>query len=178
MRESCLPVRLLLSMHRRRRARWSSHLLPLGCPASQQICAFRSWRQARQSLPSARLRVYFGDPDGHPPRGERYDAAIDAVCSGGGAPARRPTAWAGLDQSKKAADAFPSDVASAWFDTLYDVVKTEKTTPPPASRISGIASVALYESIVGGSTGNRSLVGQLNELGPLPAPRPEKKYHL
>jgi len=88
-----------------------------------------------------------------------------------------PTAWAGLDQSKKAADAFPSDVASAWFDTLYDVVKTEKTTPPPASRIYGIASVALYESIVGGSTGNRSLVGQLNELGPLPAPRPEKKYH-
>ena len=52
-------------------------------------------------------------------------------------------AWAGMDQSKKPADAYPSDVASAWFDTLYDVVKTEKTTPPPASRIYGIASVAL-----------------------------------
>ncbi len=87
------------------------------------------------------------------------------------------TAWAGQDQSKKPADAFPSEVASAWFDTLYDVVKTEKTTPPPASRIYGIASVALYESIVGGSTGNRSLVGQLNEMGPLPAPRSGKKYH-
>jgi len=88
-----------------------------------------------------------------------------------------PTAWAGQDQSKRPADAYPSAVASAWFDTLYDVVKTEKTAPPPASRIYGIASVALYESIVGGSMGNRSLVGQLNELGPLPAPKPEKKYH-
>ena len=88
-----------------------------------------------------------------------------------------PTAWAGLDQSKKAADAFPSDVASAWFDTLYDVVKAEKTAPPPASRIYGIASVALYESIVHGSAGNRSLAGQLNDLSALTAPRPEKKYH-
>jgi hypothetical protein len=88
-----------------------------------------------------------------------------------------PTAWAGLDQSKKPADGFPSEVATARFDTLYDVVETEKTPPPPASRIYGIASVALYESIVGGSIGNRSLVGQVNELGSLPAPRPEKKYH-
>src|SRR6266581_3914108 len=87
------------------------------------------------------------------------------------------TARAGQDQSKKPSNAYPSDVASAWFDTLYDVVKTEKTAPPPASRIYGIASVALYESIVGGSIGNRSLVGQLNELGPLPAARSGKKYH-
>ncbi len=88
-----------------------------------------------------------------------------------------PSAWAGLDQSKKPAEAFPSDVASAWFDTLYDVVKTEKTAPPPAARIYGIAGVALYESIVGGSVENRSLVGQLNGLGSLPLPRSGKKYH-
>jgi len=86
-------------------------------------------------------------------------------------------AWAGLDQSKNPADAYPSDVASAWFDTLYDVVKTERTAPPPASRIYGITSVALYESVVGGSFVNRSLVGQLNDLGSLPMPRPGKKYH-
>jgi len=86
-------------------------------------------------------------------------------------------AWAGLDQSTNPADAYPSDVASAWFDTLYDVVKTERTAPPPASRIYGITSVALYESVVGGSFVNRSLVGQLNDLGSLPMPRPGKKYH-
>jgi len=88
-----------------------------------------------------------------------------------------PAARGGLDQGKKPADAYPSDVASSWFDTLYDVVKTEKTPPPPASRIYGITSVALYESIVRGSTGNRSLVGQLNDLASLPLPRSEKKYH-
>ena len=88
-----------------------------------------------------------------------------------------PAVWAGLDQSKKPADAYPSEVASSWFDALYDVVKAEKTPPPPAARIYGIASVALYESIVGGSMGNRPLAGQLNDLASLPGPRPGKKYH-
>ncbi len=87
-------------------------------------------------------------------------------------------AQAGLSQSKKPAEAYPSDVATTWFDMLYDVVKIERTAPPPASRIYGIASVALYESIIGGSSGNRSLVGQLNDLVSLPTPRQDnKKYH-
>jgi len=87
--------------------------------------------------------------------------------------------WAGadLDQSKKSADTFPSDVASTWFEQLYDVVKVEKTTPPPASRIYGITAVALYESIVAGTEENRSLVGQLNGLTSLPEPKKNKKYH-
>jgi hypothetical protein len=68
-------------------------------------------------------------------------------------------AWADLDQSKKSADKFPSDVASTWFEELYNVVKAEKTTPPPASRIYGITAVALYESIVAGTEENRSLGG-------------------
>jgi hypothetical protein len=89
-----------------------------------------------------------------------------------------PTAAAAWDDSKQPADAFPSDVASAWFDTLYDVVKTERTTPPPASRIYGISSVALYESIVAGTIAHRSLIGQLNELSSLPQPDPEnQKYY-
>src|SRR5258705_117430 len=84
---------------------------------------------------------------------------------------------AGADPSKKPTEAYPSDVASAWFDTLYDVVKTEGTAPPQASRIYGISAVALYESIVGGSETHLTLVGQLNELGTLPGLRPEKKCH-
>ena len=51
------------------------------------------------------------------------------------------SAWAGADQRQKPTDDFPSDVASVWFDTLYDVIKSEATAPPPASRIYGVAAV-------------------------------------
>jgi PAP2 superfamily len=78
---------------------------------------------------------------------------------------------------KPAADDFSSEVASAWFELLYDVVKAERTTPPVASRIYGIAAVALYEGIVSGTQGNRSLVGQLNGLSFVPGPKHSKKYH-
>jgi len=81
------------------------------------------------------------------------------------------TAWARPAESQPP-EAFPSDVASVWFDTLYDVVKQEKTQPPPASRIYGITGVALYEAVVGGSSRNRPLGGQLNDLDPLPSPKP------
>jgi hypothetical protein len=66
------------------------------------------------------------------------------------------------------ADAFPADVAVAWFELLYDLVKEEAISPPEASRLYGIAAVALYEAIVGGSLGHRSLVGQLNALTAMP----------
>ena len=64
-----------------------------------------------------------------------------------------------------------------WFDTLYDVIKSEGTAPPSASRIYGVASVALYESIVSGTGKNKSLVGQLNDLDSLPNVKKNKKYH-
>ena len=59
----------------------------------------------------------------------------------------------------KATDDFPADVASAWSDLLYDIVKTEQISPPAASRTYGIAAVTLYEAIVPGSLEHRSLVG-------------------
>src|SRR6185369_10549336 len=77
---------------------------------------------------------------------------------------------------KPSADGFTSEVASSWFEVLYDVVKAEKTTPPVASRIYGIAAVALYEGIVSGAQSNRSLVGQLNGLTSMPEAK-NKKYH-
>jgi hypothetical protein len=85
--------------------------------------------------------------------------------------------WADLNPSSKSADKFPSDVPSTWFEELYDVVKAEKTNPPPASRIYGITAVALYESIVAGTEENRSLVHQLNDLRSLPQPKKKNKYH-
>lgn len=74
------------------------------------------------------------------------------------------------------ADTYPSDVASVWMDLLYDVIKSEGTPPPPASRIYGITTVALYESIVSGTEQNKSLVGQLNDLDELPELRHKKSH--
>jgi hypothetical protein len=85
--------------------------------------------------------------------------------------------WADLGQRHTSADQFPSDVASTWFEALYDVVKAEKTTPPPAARIYGITAVALYESIVAGTEEHRSFVRQLHDLRSLPQPKKHQKYH-
>jgi hypothetical protein len=84
---------------------------------------------------------------------------------------------AALDDRSQAADDVSADVAVAWFTLLYDIVKTERTAPPEASRIYGIAAVALYEAIVGGTREHRSLAGQLNGLTPAPAPDPGTVYH-
>src|SRR5262245_46278259 len=75
------------------------------------------------------------------------------------------------------ADTFDAAVAVAWFDLLYDVVKTENLSPPVAARTYGIASVTLYEAIVPGAPARQSLVGQLNDLASLPQPQQHKKYH-
>ena len=80
-----------------------------------------------------------------------------------------PSAWA--DQRPEPADDEPSDVATVWFDTLYDVVKSEATAFPEASRIYGVSAVALYEAVVPGTLHHRSLVGQLDGLASVPQPR-------
>jgi hypothetical protein len=84
-------------------------------------------------------------------------------------------AWARV--KKDSADDSPSQVASVWFDLLYDVIRSEGTTPPAASRIYGYASVGLYESIVPGTENHKSLVGQLAALSTLPKPKKGKDYH-
>jgi hypothetical protein len=87
--------------------------------------------------------------------------------------ARKYVVDAAPRESASSPDRAPSDVAWRWFELLYDVVKAEATSPPAASRIYGISAVALYESVVAGRKGNRSLVGQLNGLGSVPEPRHE-----
>jgi hypothetical protein len=77
----------------------------------------------------------------------------------------------------QAPDDLPSEVASVWFDQLYDLVKAEQITPPPASRIYGLAAVTLYEAGVPGSRAHRSLVGQLNALTAVPQPTRHRRYH-
>jgi membrane-associated phospholipid phosphatase len=84
---------------------------------------------------------------------------------------------AGAGQPPQAPDDFPSEVASVWFDQLYDLVTTERITAPPASRIYGLAAITLYEAIVPGSREHRSLVGQLNALAAVPQPTLDQPYH-
>jgi hypothetical protein len=86
------------------------------------------------------------------------------------------SAWEKGGNNPKAPDDFPSDVASVWFDRLYDVVKTEQSSPPVASRIYAIAAVTLYEALVPGSLANQSLVGQVHALVFMPQPDPHKTY--
>lgn len=63
--------------------------------------------------------------------------------------------------------AYDSSVARAWADLLYATIRDEKVNPPMASRIIGYFGVTLYESVVPGMHGHRTLGGQLNDL-----PRP------
>ncbi|MBA2491179.1 MAG: vanadium-dependent haloperoxidase [Gammaproteobacteria bacterium] len=86
-------------------------------------------------------------------------------------------AWADTDYTRKSADEFSSDVASTWFEQLYDIVKAEETAPPPASRIYGITAVALYEALVAGTKTHRPLARQLNGLTSMPRPKQNKRYH-
>ena len=86
-----------------------------------------------------------------------------------------PSSWAG--QRPEFADDYPSDVASVWFDTLYDLVTSEAIAYPEASRIYGVSAVALYEAVVPGALHHRSLVGQLHSLGAVPQPREPELHH-
>jgi membrane-associated phospholipid phosphatase len=86
-----------------------------------------------------------------------------------------PRAWAA--QHPALADDTPATVAVVWFHTLYEVVKAEATGAAEASRIYGVAAVALYEAIVPGTRHHRSLVGQLNRLTAVPQPTAALPYH-
>ena len=87
-----------------------------------------------------------------------------------------PLMPAAAEQDKPSPNKSSSEVASSWFELLYDVVKAERSTPPVAARIYGVSSVALYEAIVSGTKSNLSLAGQLNGLIALPQPS-DKKLH-
>lgn len=85
-----------------------------------------------------------------------------------------PSIWA--DTLPKPADDEPSDVATVWFDTLYEMVKSEATAFPEVPQIYGTSAVSLYEAIVPGTPLNRSLVDQLDRLTSVPQPKAYLKY--
>jgi hypothetical protein len=69
------------------------------------------------------------------------------------------------------ASAYSVEVPAAWFDLALDLVRTTPGfSPPVASRAYGYTGVALYEAVVPGIAGRRSLAGRLNGLGRLACP--------
>jgi hypothetical protein len=59
-----------------------------------------------------------------------------------------------------------------WIDVLYPLPKSERLSPPVASRLHGYAGLALYEALAQGSPEYPSLGGRLNGLPEIPAPAP------
>lgn len=76
------------------------------------------------------------------------------------------------------AETFPADVPLAWMALQ---LRLTRTTPGISSighsRLFATTAVALYEAVVPGMTGYRSLGGQLNGLPELPKPPPGGAYH-
>lgn len=66
---------------------------------------------------------------------------------------------------------FDADVAVRWLELLYDIVKSNPgASPPVAARAYGYAGVTLWESVVPGMPGYKSLGGQLNDFDGVPQP--------
>jgi hypothetical protein len=55
-------------------------------------------------------------------------------------------------------------------------VKNDVVSPPVAARIYAYGAIGVYESVVHGMPGHRSLAGQLNGLDSLPTPAPGLEY--
>lgn len=67
------------------------------------------------------------------------------------------------------ASAFEAGVATAWFTLALTLVRdTPGFSPPVASRAFAYSGVTLYEALVPGMPGYRTLAGQLKELDPAP----------
>jgi len=75
------------------------------------------------------------------------------------------------------ADEHDAEVATVWFDLSLDLVRTTAGfSPPVASRAFAYAGLALYEALVPGMEGFRSLGGVLPGLGAVPAAGRNRAY--
>src|SRR6266511_1896418 len=70
-----------------------------------------------------------------------------------------------------------ASVPKAWFELAAELVRaTPGYSPPVASRAFGYAGVVLYEALVPGLPGSRTLAGRLNGLTRFPPPA-DVAYH-
>jgi hypothetical protein len=76
------------------------------------------------------------------------------------------------------ASEYDAAVATAWLDELLALIRTTPGySPPVASRAIAYTGITLYEAIVAGMPGHRSLAGLLPGLPPLPASGANAAYH-
>ncbi len=74
------------------------------------------------------------------------------------------------------AKAHDATVAQRWVGVLYDATRRQNITPTEAARGYACMAVALYQAVCDGMPGYRSLVGQLNGLGPTPRAERGRRY--
>jgi hypothetical protein len=105
--------------------------------------------------------------------GIHYRAAIEFGLEQGRAigqvvnalPMREP-----VESQSPPADTYDSDVATAWSELQLMLIRTTPGfSPPVAARALGCSGLVLYESVVGGMPGHRSLAGAITDLTALPA---------
>ena len=80
----------------------------------------------------------------------------------------------------KPTNTFSSDVVVRWLNqqlNMFRLPLATGATSPPADRAFAYSGIALYEAVVPGMPGYRSLGGQLNSLPQMPATEPGKAYH-
>lgn len=98
----------------------------------------------------------------------RRDLLVQAggvIAAGALAPAAWPATAAAADRTGDDG----AEVATAWFDLALSLVRTTPGfSPPVASRALAYAGLALYEAVVPGSHGHRTLAPVLPGLGRLP----------
>jgi hypothetical protein len=88
---------------------------------------------------------------------------------------QRAEAW---PRAHRPVDQFDADVAAAWFDLSLELVAgTPGYSPPVASRAFAYSGLTLYESLVPGMPGFRSLAGALPGLPRLPGAGRNAAYH-
>ncbi|HLO44400.1 MAG TPA: vanadium-dependent haloperoxidase [Leadbetterella sp.] len=79
--------------------------------------------------------------------------------------------------AQKKAPQLSNEVATKWFDLQLKLIpKTPGFTPPVVSRALGYSGLTLYESLVHGLPGYKSLAGELQELERLPLPEKSQNY--
>lgn len=97
-----------------------------------------------------------------------------SACSGDGVTHEATTST--TQQLSAPVAGFPATVARQWMTNLANSVKGDVVTPPVAARTYTYGAIAMYEALVHGMPGHRSLAGQLNGLDTLPVPDPDLEY--
>jgi hypothetical protein len=102
----------------------------------------------------------------------RAGGAIAGVAAGG---LSAIPAVAGV--RSRSADRISAQVPAAWFDLSLDLIRSATGfSPPVASRAFAYAGLSLYEAVVPGMGGYRSLARPFEDLDGLPAARPNETY--